>query len=527
MDLPTLPFVSIITVNFNGKFFLKNLFNSLLDLNYPKEKLQIIMVDNGSTDDSVSFVKENYPFVEIIKNKENKGFAEGNNIGIKAANGEFIALINNDCVVDSQWLLELVKGFAEKENGFNVISNLDNDKNTNSSKNFNRKDSKLGQKNLKVGGVGSKVLFYFKYIPLTIVLKKEDAELLKKEGTEELFKNNNCFFEEPKIKLSNKGLSDLKDLLDVEENYVKKLIEFANGSIKYTLGFGLPQKGELGNLLFKIKDKAQFAVPIIHENIDLEIEINLHNLDKKSEITFLLGQKILLKKSISHSDEKINLVISSDEYKKAQYIINSFGSKINKSFYAKEIGYEEYEDSFFAGTFNSLVGDEKIKEVFALPGTSFLIKRNVIDEIGLFDRWFFTYYEDIDFFFRARLKGYRFFVTKDSAIRHFHCGTGIEWSYSFTYYVLRNRLLMIYKNVWKRAFLKNYFNFLASAIVNLLYAVYRRLRGDKINRIDIPIRVRIIFEFFILFLVKFPERVKIRKSKVIKDEEIIKWQENF
>ena len=43
------------------------------------------MVDNGSTDDSVSFVKENYPFVEIIKNKENKGFAEGNNIGIKAA----------------------------------------------------------------------------------------------------------------------------------------------------------------------------------------------------------------------------------------------------------------------------------------------------------------------------------------------------------------------------------------------------------------------------------------------------------
>ena len=60
----------------------------------------------------------------------------------------------------------------------------------------------------------------------------------------------------------------------------------------------MPQKGELGNLLFKIKDKAQFAVPIIHENIDLEIEINLHNLDKKSEITFAWTEN-LLKKSIS------------------------------------------------------------------------------------------------------------------------------------------------------------------------------------------------------------------------------------
>jgi len=66
------PFVSIITVNFNGIFFLKTLFDSIASLNYPKEKLQVIMVDNGSTDGSVSYVKSSYPFVEILKINKNR-----------------------------------------------------------------------------------------------------------------------------------------------------------------------------------------------------------------------------------------------------------------------------------------------------------------------------------------------------------------------------------------------------------------------------------------------------------------------
>jgi len=55
LDNYFLPSVSIVTVNYNGKIYLENLFDSLANLDYPKEKLQIIMVDNASQDDSVSF----------------------------------------------------------------------------------------------------------------------------------------------------------------------------------------------------------------------------------------------------------------------------------------------------------------------------------------------------------------------------------------------------------------------------------------------------------------------------------------
>ena len=57
------PLVSFIIVNYNGRKYLKKCFDSILNLNYPKNKLEIIMVDNGSRDDSVDFVRKNYPII--------------------------------------------------------------------------------------------------------------------------------------------------------------------------------------------------------------------------------------------------------------------------------------------------------------------------------------------------------------------------------------------------------------------------------------------------------------------------------
>ncbi|MDP8259969.1 MAG: glycosyltransferase [Candidatus Gygaella obscura] len=101
------PKVSIITVNFNGKKFLKNLLDGLFFLNYPKDKTEIIFIDNGSSDGSVAFVKNKYPKVKIIRNKLNN-YCVGINLGIKASKAEFVALLNNDTKVDKDWLVELV-----------------------------------------------------------------------------------------------------------------------------------------------------------------------------------------------------------------------------------------------------------------------------------------------------------------------------------------------------------------------------------------------------------------------------------
>lgn len=71
------PLISIVTVNFNGKPFLRNLFNSIHDLDYPAEKIQMIMVDNNSEDDSVKFVEEEFPWVEVVSLKKKYGLCRG------------------------------------------------------------------------------------------------------------------------------------------------------------------------------------------------------------------------------------------------------------------------------------------------------------------------------------------------------------------------------------------------------------------------------------------------------------------
>jgi MoaA/NifB/PqqE/SkfB family radical SAM enzyme/GT2 family glycosyltransferase len=103
-----MPLVSVITVNYNGKRLLADCFKSLLNLNYPRNKLEIFMVDNGSQDSSLEYVRKKFPTVKIIINAENN-YALANNLGIKAAKGEYIALINNDVKVDKNWLIKLVE----------------------------------------------------------------------------------------------------------------------------------------------------------------------------------------------------------------------------------------------------------------------------------------------------------------------------------------------------------------------------------------------------------------------------------
>ncbi len=117
------PFCSVIVLNYNGKHCIGITFNSLIKLNYPTNRYEIIVVDNGSTDDSVSTVEkiqnlnpklQANPKIQILKLKQNIGFAGGNNEGIRKAKGKYVVLLNNDCTVDRNWLKELV-AVAEKD----------------------------------------------------------------------------------------------------------------------------------------------------------------------------------------------------------------------------------------------------------------------------------------------------------------------------------------------------------------------------------------------------------------------------
>ncbi len=106
------PFVSVILVNWNGKEYLGECLGSLRSQTFTD--FEVVLVDNGSTDGSVEYIRSYFPeFSRIIRNVENKGFAKGNNQGIREARGKYIALLNNDARADSHWLEELVKAGEE------------------------------------------------------------------------------------------------------------------------------------------------------------------------------------------------------------------------------------------------------------------------------------------------------------------------------------------------------------------------------------------------------------------------------
>ena len=103
----SVPKVSIIIVNYNGKELLQKCLDSLLNVKY--DNFEIILVDNNSTDGTVEFITKNHPSIIIIKLDSNKGFAEPNNIAAKLAKGEYLLFLNNDTIVTPNFISEMVK----------------------------------------------------------------------------------------------------------------------------------------------------------------------------------------------------------------------------------------------------------------------------------------------------------------------------------------------------------------------------------------------------------------------------------
>jgi GT2 family glycosyltransferase len=102
------PFVSIIVLNYNGGDFLVEAISSVLKSNY--SNFEVILADNGSTDGSVLRVKMLFKDsrLRIIENRENLQYAAGNNLAVAKARGDYIALLNNDVSVSSNWLRPMV-----------------------------------------------------------------------------------------------------------------------------------------------------------------------------------------------------------------------------------------------------------------------------------------------------------------------------------------------------------------------------------------------------------------------------------
>jgi GT2 family glycosyltransferase len=120
--MSNLDLASLVIPNWNGKQFLADCLDSLSQQTY--KAIEVIIVDNGSIDGSVEFIEANYPWVRLLRFANNQGFSPAVNHGIRESKGKFIALLNNDTVVDSHWLEELLTALKADKSLGSVASKM-------------------------------------------------------------------------------------------------------------------------------------------------------------------------------------------------------------------------------------------------------------------------------------------------------------------------------------------------------------------------------------------------------------------
>jgi len=230
-----------------------------------------------------------------------------------------------------------------------------------------------------------------------------------------------------------------------------------------------------------------------------------------------VGRKQVYSGLLQAENSIINIEINKKDYDFRQRIINSCGLEINRSFYARDRGANAIDSDRFKNT----------EEIFSPSGSSLLISKKCLEDTGILESGFFTYYEDLDLFWRARLKGWKMYFVPQSVASHHHCGTGTEWSKTFIYHVLRNRLLAIYRCGWPKLVIRSLAAFTAALILSIAGLIKSFLMGRRQDRPDIPIRIRIFFELFYLLPLQFFKRLRIRKTSTANEHYIKKWITDF
>lgn len=359
---------SILLVNYNGKHLLKECLNSIYASTIPKDEFEVIIVDNNSRDNSVSFLKKNYPEVLLIESEDNLGFATGNNLAYEHSSGEYIVLLNTDTTVDPDWLQQLLEAARDPQ----------------------------------VGIVAPKLYFSTPYLPLQIT-----SSTLSKS---KIYTESDDF----------SPLGVLVESIETKNNPLQRSVFFQSGFYKKEKGH-VETRWTNGN--------AVALIPI--QNKTETISIALHGIPMPSQENIkvsihtgstLFAQATVRAKEVMQISFQIDTPTVQDEL---QWLVQNAGNCIFKDGHSRDRGavirktdleqIEWYD-------FDSEYYDQPAKLV-GLCGASCLIKREVIDSIGLFNDAFFMYYEDVDFGLRAWKMGWDIQYQPKAIVYHRHRST--------------------------------------------------------------------------------------------------------
>lgn len=424
------PTISILIVNFNGINLLEDCLTSINKLDYPKNKIEIIFVDNDSKDNSVEYVRKKFPKVKVIESKTNLGFAQGNNIAYENSTGEYIILLNTDTKVDKQWLRALVDAAQPKN----------------------------------IGIISSKLLFATKFLELTITSKIVSKSSL-----------------DSSIDFSPVGVI-IEDLVCKNKSL--------NHLIWYESGF-YNKKSSTINTRW-CKDSGKILLPF-GENAQESYKLIIHGYptinDLDSPVKIKVANKVIYEGIISSNEAKqIEFTLDKSDFKhdfihlvqNAGNILLSHGYSKDRGSLVKKIdgGILEFYER------DSKHFDKKAK-LLAACGAACLIKKEVINKIGFLDGTYFMYYEDTDFSFRAWRAGWDIIYEPKAVVYHKHkASTNLQSLEFFLHMVEKNHMAFMITHFPMNPVITEMIKLLSRTFVNTVKYHILKFR-DNIERTNI------------------------------------------
>ena len=413
------PFVRIVVLSFDGGQMTIDCIESLLRTSWPSDRLEIVMVDNGSLDDVTERVRAHHPMVRVLEPLRNLGFAGGCNLGLSATHDsdgrelseyEFAALINNDATVVPGWLVGLMSGFdAGSDVGAVSAKMLFADRFTGIDVSVSETTAAGGGDDRAIGVCVSAV---------RIDGKREDHRLQFDEG-----------FHGP---VAHDPSRD-----EEFARWSKK-----TGSLRLVETRGDPSVVQTASLRLSAETPRTVTLTTDLDRVTVEIG---GGYDVKNPVFTW-----------------VDVRIGSDVFD----VVNNVGSNLYQRGFGGDRGFLERDRGQY----------EQAAEVFAWCGGAVLLRGDYLRSVGLFDERLFLYYEDTDLSWRGRLQGWRYVYTPEAVVRHRHAQSSGVGSDVFRFHTERNRLLVLAKNapMWL-ALRSGLGEIKRTAVVNVRHLVLRPL----------------------------------------------------
>jgi GT2 family glycosyltransferase len=456
------PLVSIIIVNFNGAHYLPACLDALARQTYPTDRFEVIVSDNGSTDATLPLLRDQYPWVTLLENGRNLGFASGNNVAFSLARGNYIVLLNNDTAPTPTWLQNLVE---------------------------------VAQADPAAGLVTGHLQLFYPQCEIEL-----QTDVFTPDGDGRLLG----------VVVAGVDTGVLRGVVQYLDGFYSREVHPFYGNFRWSqgralLGVPVPLGTEVWPLTLKVAAPRAGNVPV--------------------PLKILAQGKVLAEVELSsHEMQTVQVEMPASTRQAARPVEQNTGSLVFSSGAGRDRGTLVRGSEVLYET--DIGHYSVVEEVFSGCGASLLLRRATLEQIGVLDDDFFMYYEDTDLCWRAWLGGWKVVYAPQALVPHIHCGTTKEWSPFFTFLTERNRLAMVFKNGTLRQLLRvwsgYFFRVLRLGLETLWMLLFRR-PGWRASGGEVRVHLRVIGNLLIWLPALIAKRYWIHKYAKVEAKSLDHW----